>query len=126
MLRFELTYVELISQGTMGPFLLKAMKEHHGTACCRFLVPLIGDGDFTAHGLMNTFRLTTLIKATYEARASHFVVDEDFLRSLNKRCFWELNRNQLLRLKNEILTLWPDDFDFLERWFNNDEVLACL
>jgi hypothetical protein len=124
MIRFELTYVDLIDKGNFGPSLLRGMKEAHGTACCRFLVPLIGDGDFTGHGLLNIFRLTTLIKATYEARASRFVVDEGFLRSLKKRCFWELNRNQLLRLKNEILTLWPEDFDFLERWSKNDEVLA--
>lgn len=121
MFRFETTYLNAIDNGQFGPNLVKTMKERHGTQCAGFLIHMLGDEDFHPMSLFSNFRLTTLVRGASFCHDSRLVMDDGFLTTLKRRCFWELNRTQMLRLKYEICSLFPDDFEFLHRWEANYE-----
>lgn len=104
--------------GLRSTFLVREIKEQHGIRCLPLLIGMLGDGDWSAHSLFEHFRLTSLVKAAYQVRRDNIVTDQRFLKQLENECFWKLNRNQLFRVADELLYLFPERFDHLHRWIH--------
>lgn len=104
--------------GLRSTFLVKELKNKHGTRCLGLLIAMLGDGDWTTYDLFSHFRLTTMVKATHQLRRENVVVEARFLKRLEHDCFWKLNRNQQFKLADEVLFLFPDQFDHLQRWID--------
>jgi len=102
--------------GLRSTLLIKEMKEIHGLRCLPTLLKLLGDGDWSAESLFNHFKLTSLVKATYQVRKENVVIDDRFLERLEQKCFWHLSRQQLFRVADEILFLFPERFSHVKRW----------
>lgn len=99
-----------------GVSLLDTVKTEYGHRAAYVLVKWIGEGDFTYQSLFLAFRLTTLVRASYSAKIDLYAVDTDFLSALGHKAFWELTRNQQIRLKEQLLWLWPEKFHHLRNW----------
>lgn len=108
----------LIAANRKGARLITEMKAEHGTRCVPYLISLLDDYDapWQSESLFRNFALTTLVRATYKLRTRNTVVCDDFLRRLENACFWRLTRDQMIRLQDEILFLYPHRFEFLKRW----------
>jgi hypothetical protein len=102
--------------GLRSTRLVKEVKDRHGTRSLPALIAMLGDGDWNAHSLFEHFRLTSLVKATYQVRRDRIVTDDRFLKQLEKECFWKLNRQQTFRVATELLYLFPEQFQHLTRW----------
>lgn len=116
MSQYANTYIQLIEKGTFGLDLVDGMKKVYGTKALTFLVMMCGDGDFYMASLFSRFQLRSLVRATYNAKATNYAVEKDFLYKLSERAFWELNRKQMLKLSTELTFLYPTKFAFLKRW----------
>lgn len=115
--KIETQYITLVDEHDVrGIVLVETLKREHGHHAAYALTPWLGEGDFTHHSLFSAFRLTTLIRAAYSAKTELFAVEDDYLRILGDRAFWELTKSQQLRLKEQLLFLWPEKFQHLERW----------
>lgn len=108
--------------GLRSIHVVREMKNEHGTRCLPMLISLLGDGDWTVSSLFETFRLTSLVRATFEVRKQNLVTDDRFLKKLEDECFWKLNRKQLFRVADELLYLFPERFDHLNRWMRDGGV----
>lgn len=110
----------ITTHGLRAVFLVQEMKNKHGTRCLPTLLALLGDGDWSAHSLFSKFKLTSLIRASFQLRKDNIVIDDDFLKRLEHEAFWKLNRKQLYRVSDELLFLFPDRFDHITRWMEQD------
>lgn len=111
----------ITQQGLRSVFLVQEMKATHGIRCLPTLLALLGDGDWSMHSLFNHFKLTSLVKATFQVRKENIVIDDRYLKRLEDQCFWYLNRKQLFRVADELLFLFPERFDHLNRWMQCEE-----
>lgn len=111
---------DLITANRKGVRLITELKDTHGTRCVPYLISLLDDEDapWQSETVFRNFALTTLVRATYKLRVRRVVVNVDFLKRLENECFWRLTRNQMIRLQDEILYLYPQRFEFLNRWIS--------
>jgi len=116
MTKYEETFLELVDNGVFGMELVDKMKEQYSTRCLPLLIALCGDGDFYMHTLFSRFQVRSLVRSAYNLRSSNYAIDVDFMNKLCDRAFWELNRKQMLKLTVELTFLYPEKFEFLERW----------
>lgn len=107
-------YVELCEEGLSGNELVDAMIDHFDLRALPTLIKFCGDEDFYMHSLFSRFKITSLVRATFNVRSSNYAIDTDFVASLGTKAFWSLNLKQVLKLSTELRYLYPDKFSYLD------------
>lgn len=108
------TYIELAESDVFGDKLVRQMGDKFDLRGLPTLVMFCGDGDFYMHSLFKYFKISSLVRATYNVKSTNYAVDKDFLVSLGDKAFWNLSLKQVLKLSAELKYLFPDRFAYLD------------